>query len=248
MEEMKSRYVRILIGFIILMVISTFTIKNHVKNVSNVKQTQEVLQAIDAASNNVAETSSNTSEIQQVRIAQEPSQETPDDANASDDMTQGQNNEFEKEGLRKMGEGNLDDAIMYLEKAFDKGDIEAKKSAANYLVQCYEQKGEIAGIINVYDRLLQNVENDVERMEINNKLAGYFLQMGNKEQALSYYEDNYNLNPTSENFTIVADILLEANNKDKLSDYIRDYMSRYPDDQTTLSKYLEWINSQNNQE
>ena len=37
MEEMKSKYVRILIGFIILMVISTFTIKNHVKNVSNVK-------------------------------------------------------------------------------------------------------------------------------------------------------------------------------------------------------------------
>ena len=253
MEELKLKYIRILIGFIIVIVLSSVTIKNQIKNITKTKEFVQTLEELDneAKKEEIIRQNFDTN-IPQVRIAQEVSENivnTEEDALNNDyvkyDDSQN-NNEFEKEGLKKMGEGDYDSAILYLEQAFEKGSIDAKKRTANYLVQCYEQKGEITGIVSVYDRLISYIQDDKEKIEINNKLAFYFIKMGNKEQALRYYEDNYALDNSKENLILIGDILIELGDRDKLSSYVQSHLMSSPQDEEFLKKYIDFISLDKN--
>ncbi len=249
MEELKLKYIRILIGFIVLLSLSSITIKSHVKNITKAKQAAKEIQELNMETQKIAEQAiqETNPEIKQVRIAQEPVTEPElQEEIYSQEGTAQLNNEFEKEGLRKMGEGDYDNAILYFEEAFEKSNTEDKKRVANYLVQCYEQKGEMSGIISVYDRLLLHIQDDNEKIVINNKLASCFMKMGNKEQALKYYEDIYAIDSSKENFIFIGDILIELNDKDKLLAYVQDHLMRYPQDEEFLKKYIDFINPDEN--
>ena len=248
MEEMKSRYIKILIGFIVMMLLSTFTIKNHVKNISKARETAEVLQVLNAE----AQTKSlepQESNIKQVRIAEEPRQETVvADEVAVGESSDEQNYNLRKEGLKKMAEGDIDNAILYLEEAFEKGDVDFKKANAEYLIQCYEQKGYVPGVISVYDRLLAIAEDDSEKIDINNRLAEYFMKIGNKKQASEYYETKYKLTNSIDDLILVADVLEEIGEKDRLNALIQDHIIKFPQDKEVLSRYIKSTDFENSQE
>ncbi len=248
MEEMKSRYIKILIGFIVMMLLSTFTIKNHVKNISKARETAEVLQVLNAETQ-TENIESRESNIKQVRIAEEPRQETT----VADEVVIGENSNeqnynLRKEGLKKMAEGDIDNAILYLEEAFEKGDVNFKKANAEYLIQCYEQKGYVPGVISVYDRLLAIAEGDSEKIDINNKLAEYFMKTGSKKQASEYYEANYRLTNSIDDLILVANVLEEIGEKDKLNVLIQNHIAEFPQDKETLKRYIKSTDFENSQE
>lgn len=268
MEELSLRYTKILIGFLIVMSLSTVTIKNHIKSVTNARKTAQAMLDMEEAVQRQAEMQ-NTNvakqepSIRQVRIAdkqpqediQQQSQEQVQQPQETQQVEQNVQNIqqppreklYEKEGLKRMAQGDIDNAILYLEYGFKIGDNEFKKSTSKYLIQCYEQKGDIAGLINTYNRLLEVEEDVYEKRNINEKLADYFIQSGNKEQALSYYEQNYALTNSSSDLTRVCDMLMELNQKEKMRNYLYDYLARNPQDGELFKKYTDFLISENTQ-
>ena len=268
MEELSLRYAKLLIGFVIVMALSTVTIKNHIKTVTKAKKQAEIMLSLEEAAEKQAQSNKrgavNEKGIRQVMVVDDPV-ETQNSAypqyeqnatqfqyeqnveNSYSAQTQTQENMYEKEGIRKMAEGDLDNAVLYLEKAYEQGDIEAKKSALKYLAQCYEQKGDVAGLINTYNRMLEFIDDPYERRNINEKLANYFIQSGNKERALKYYEENYAVNKSSSDLIKVCDILMELNDKERMKSYLYERIAQYPQDRQIFQRYIDWIKAENAQ-
>lgn len=255
MEEMSLKYVKIIVGFVIVISLSTFTLKNHLKSVTNAKKTAEVIQNLDeTAQKEMMQALQNQEnpEIKQVQVSPEASaiqqqetsqRELTEEEKAAIEASMNRRSQYEEEGLRKMGEGDLDSAILNFEKVLEEGDEKSKPRVSKYLAQCYEQKGDIPGMINTYNRILPMMQNPYEKREINEKLANCFLRVGNNEQALKYYEENYSMTPMASDIVNIGEILMQTGDREKMKSYLDIHLSQFPDDSAMLQKYSDWVNS-----
>ena len=111
-----------------------------------------------------------------------------------------------------------------------------------------QAKNDISGVINTYNKMLPYLQDAREINEINSKLATSYIEIGDKEQALARYEANYSMGQSVYDLINVADLLVELNYIDKLRDYIQTHITNFPQDEQTLQKYTDIINSENIQQ
>jgi len=242
MEEMSLKYAKIIVGFVIAVAISTFTLKNHIKSVTQAKQTTEVMQnMVNAVQNQTAENPEQTQEAVEIKQVQY-APENPEMQQEATLETSESENLYRREGLKKIGENDLDGAILIFEKIMSNENDSEKLASYKFLVHCYEQKGDSAGLINTYIRILPLIQDENEKKEVNEKLANAFLQVGNKEQALKCYEDNYAISHSVSDIIKIGDILMETGEKERLQTYIDNHLAMFPNDSYMLQKYIDWIN------
>ncbi len=250
MEELSLKYAKILIVFIIVIAVSSITVKNHIKTITDAKKKAEVLKVINKELEKQAleeQQAPSEENIKQVKIAEESQTTTEQNYNNTQSQDIRANN-FESKGIRYMAEGNYDEAIYNFEQAFEIGSLELKRNVFRSLADCYRQKNDISGVINTYNKMLPYLQDAREINEINSKLATSYIEIGDKEQALARYEANYSMGQSVYDLINVADLLVELNYIDKLRDYIQTHITNFPQDEQTLQKYTDIINSENIQQ
>ena len=254
MEQASLKYVKMLVGFTVIMAISAFSINGHIKRINEAKLAAEAMSKLDESQQQQVMNALNgapqdENAIRQLQVADEMQQQeninrepTPEEQAAIEESMNRKDLD-EQQGLKYMGEGNLDMAILSFEKAIENGDTKTKIDTSKYLAQCYEQKGDLAGMINTYNQILPLVQDQYEKRELNEKIADCFIKSGNKEQALKYYEENYRMLQMPPDLVNICELLMENNDKTTMQGYLDEHLARFPNDRDMFTKYLDWLNS-----
>ena len=249
MEQTSLKYVKALVGFTIVIAVAAFSIKGHMKRITEAKKTVEVMQTLDSKQQQEVlnalngENLSNNSETKQVQVAEEPQEVVSEEQEAAQFPVVNEDDASidEQRGLKFLNEGDIESAIASFEKAIQNGNEKTKISSSKYLAQCYEQKGDIAGMINTYNNVAGLIHNPYEKREVNDKLAECFIKTGNKEQALTYYEENYRISHLAPDLLNVCEILMEMNDKSRMQGYLDEHLARVPSDKENFQRYIDWL-------